>query len=74
MIEITIDKQRCINCEYKECISVCDRNVYKIYNNKLVINIEKCSGIECGQCVYFCPNDAIILKKQFKYIGRWTTL
>ncbi len=53
---ITVDKQKCINCEV--CVKVCPSAVLKMgLDGPEAINSKSC--IACGHCVAVCPSTAI---------------
>lgn len=58
MRTITIDKERCIECE--ACVDICVRSIYEATENGIVVN-DPSRCIFCGHCVAMCPEDAIEL-------------
>ena len=59
MIEITINRERCVRC--LECVDVCPTGVIVAKNNEpFVEKPDKCIG--CLSCSYVCRADAITHK------------
>jgi ferredoxin like protein len=56
---ITIQKEICIGCEIKPCLTACPAENYKWddANNAMIFNHEGC--LECGTCKMICSLRAI---------------
>ena len=49
--------ERCINCQYTDCVDVCPVDCFHAGSNFLVIDPDEC--IDCSLCVAECPAEAI---------------
>jgi energy-converting hydrogenase A subunit P len=43
-----------------DCVSVCPESVFSIFQNKIKVEAEKCTG--CSACVGACPTEALIVE------------
>jgi NAD-dependent dihydropyrimidine dehydrogenase PreA subunit len=60
MVEIIIDREKCVGCE--DCLFICPVSVFKIDRKKaLPVDSKSCCGTTCGICVEYCWRDAIIV-------------
>ena len=65
-VEIEIDPDRCDGC--RDCLSICPVGVYEIRKlgesvRAYPVDLKSCCGMSCRQCVIFCKNSAITIKK-----------
>ena len=49
--------ERCIQCKYTQCVSVCPTDAFREGPNFLTIDPDDC--IDCALCVVECPVEAI---------------
>lgn len=56
MAYVVTDK--CVNCKFTDCVTVCPVDAFHEGENTLVINPSTC--IDCSLCEDACPIDAII--------------
>ncbi len=54
---ITVDNNKCKNCNEKVCLNCCPADVYEQIEDKIEVNYENC--LECGTCTICCPYGAI---------------
>ncbi|MCL4343587.1 MAG: 4Fe-4S dicluster domain-containing protein [Thaumarchaeota archaeon] len=54
---ITVDSEKCKNCNTKPCIRLCPAGCYTMSEKTLVFSYEGC--VECGTCRVVCPLEAI---------------
>lgn len=47
------DKQVCVKCESKPCVTFCPAAVYKWEGAEITVGFENC--LECGSCRIACP-------------------
>jgi Na+-translocating ferredoxin:NAD+ oxidoreductase RNF subunit RnfB len=57
---LSIDYQRCINCN--QCVNECIRNAWINKKDNLIWVSDNCES--CFKCVHHCPKEAIILSKK----------
>jgi ferredoxin len=50
--------EKCINCKYTTCVTVCPVDCFREGENMLIIDPDIC--IDCGVCIPECPIDAIV--------------
>jgi len=49
---ISIDHQRCVECQKKVCLVVCPAEVYIERDGRILVRHENC--LECGACLIVC--------------------
>lgn len=57
---ITIDTEKCKNCEEKNCLFFCPANVYSCESGSDIPAVDYENCLECGTCRICCPKGAII--------------
>ncbi len=63
MVDITIDREKCVGCE--DCVFICPVNVFKIEGKKAApVDSKSCCGATCLVCVEYCWRDAITLNQR----------
>ena len=56
---LTVDEQKCRNCEKRYCTYICPAGVYTYDENSNTVNVEYENCLECGACRIACPYGAI---------------
>lgn len=62
MESISVDQERCPECESKTCTRFCPTGAITLEDGKAVIDKDKCTG--CGACVNVCPEQAVTLERE----------
>ena len=59
--------EKCVDCVYTDCVSVCPVDAFHELPDRLYINPETC--IDCNACVDECPVQAIYPEEDLP--GEW---
>jgi len=51
--------ERCVNCRYTDCVSVCPVNCFWEVKDPAMLVIDPGTCIDCGLCIPECPVHAI---------------
>ncbi len=61
----TLFETRCILCEEKPCVEVCEENIIKLDENRLpFLSFESSGCTFCEECAKICPSEVLVLGKE----------
>lgn len=62
--DIVLFESKCVNCNEKTCVSVCEEDIIKLDENKIpFLSFEKSGCTFCRECANACPHKVLVLNQ-----------
>ena len=55
---ITVDLDRCVECDPKPCVRLCPCECFTMVGERVLFSYEGC--LECGTCRIVCPKGSVV--------------